>query len=94
MKGKKVTLEVQQTNYRIKASSRNRTDLGSPATMISWDQKRARNTAATTASTCIMWITSVHSAILEQIGGLKSQPLDPNSQMLSALKDRQASSTL
>lgn len=56
MKGRKVTLDVQQTNDNTKVKTRNGTDLCSPATITVWHQKTARKADATTASIWMQWM--------------------------------------
>ena len=51
MKGKKVTLDVQQTSDKTNVRSRNGIDFKSPFTETDLYQKMARNADATTART-------------------------------------------
>lgn len=57
MKGRKVTLAVQQTKENTKVKSRNTSDLSSPAIVTVCDQKRARRADTTTASNWIQCMT-------------------------------------
>ena len=57
MKGRKVTLDVQQTSDSTKVNSRNGTDLSSPATTALRSQKMARKMDVTTAKIWMKWMT-------------------------------------
>lgn len=57
MKGRKVTLDVQQTKDSRKVKSRKGSDLSSPAIVRVCDQKTARRAEDTTASAWMQWMT-------------------------------------
>lgn len=58
MKGRKVTLDVQQTKDNTKVKSRNGTDFSAPAMITVCDQKMARRADATTANAWMQWMTT------------------------------------